>query len=469
MSILSTRLGGRMRTQISYRQERRGVALIIAMIFLVVFSSLAVSIVSMSGTNIQISNNQHNANVAFTATESGLEVFRYWLSDLSVPQSLASAERLTTIASDLQSRLTDAGASNISTSYDGSEITISSVSLNSESNQSFTATIEQISADTLQLAVVGTSGQISRTINTDFNFVSRANPVFSFGVATQGPLQMAGNTELEVDVEASVYIGGGGAEYALTMEGKSGISGNVSISDAYTAVSLSSNAEVGGLSGDEAIENNISIGVDEIAFPEPDVSLFEEYVQNVVDANTDTSTDITLDNIRIVAGTNPTFTGNVTLRGIVFIEQPNVVTFGGHASVTGIIIGDGDVEVDSDLNQIVFSGSVNAYGVAELPDEEQFDGIKEQTGSFLLAPGFSVSFSGNTNIDNGAIAANGISFSGNAGGVVNGTIMNYSQEPVSLSGNSNLVLNPSGTITNPAGFTPIKVLTFVPASYSEIH
>jgi len=459
-----------MRTQISYSRARRGVALIIAMIFLIVFASLAVSMAAMSGASLQISNNQRDANIAFTATESGVEVFRYWLSDISVPQSLSPSERLTTVANNLQTRLTDAEVSNISTSYNGSEITISSVNLETESNQSFTASIQQTSDDTLQLAVTGTNGQINRTIHTDFNFVSRANPVFSYGVATKGPLEMVGNTGLETGIEASVYIGGEGIDYALTMEGNTEISGTVSISNAYADVSLSNNAEVGGLSGEEAIENNISIGVDEIEFPVPDVSSFEQYVQNIVDADTDTSTDLDLDNIRIVAETNPTFAGHVTLRGIVFIEQPNIVTFTGNASVTGIIIGDGDAEASSELNQVVFSGNVNAYGVSDLPDEEQFAELKTQTGSFLLAPGFSVSFSGNTNIDNGAIVANGISFSGNAGGTINGTIMNYSQdEPMSLHGNSNLVLNASDTTSNPAGFTPAKVLEFASASYSEIH
>lgn len=457
-----------MRRQRSYRQERRGVVLIMAMIFLVVFSALAVSMAAMSGTSIQIAANQHDANVAFTATESGLEIFCHWLSDLSVPSSLSPGERLAAIATDLQTRLTDAEASNISTSYDGSEITISTVALDTQSNQSFTATIQQTSNDTLLLAVTGTNGQTSRTINTNFNFVSRANPVFDYGVATMGALQMGGNTELGMDVEASVYIDGEGIDYALTMEGKSEISGDVRISNAYADVSVSSNAMVGGLSGTEA-ENNVSIGVEEIDFPVPDVSSFEQYVQNIVDADTDTSSDLTLENIRIVAETNPNFAGNVILRGVVFIEQPNVVTFTGNASVTGIIIGDGDADAASDLNQIVFSGNVNTYGVSELPDEEQFASLKEQTGSFILAPGFSISFSGNTSIDNGAIAANGISFSGNAGGTVNGTVMNYSQNPVSLSGNSNLVLNSSGTTTNPAGFIPTKVLEFVPASYSEIY
>jgi len=54
-----------------------------------------------------------------------------------------------------------------------------------------------------------------------------------------------------------------------------------------------------------------------------------------------TSADATFENIRVVAGTNPNFTGHATLKGIVFIEAPNVVTFSGGTTITGIIIGNG--------------------------------------------------------------------------------------------------------------------------------
>ncbi len=459
-----------MRIQKSYRRMHRGVVLIIAMIFLAIFSALAVSMTTMSGVNLQIAKNHHTANTSFSATESGLEIFRYWLSDLSVPLSLSASERLTTIANDLQNRLANADISNISTSFNGSEITISTVNLDSQANQSFAAAIWQIDdGNTLKFEVTGTSGQVSRTISAHFDFVTRANPIFDYGVATEGSLHMTGNTGLAVAVGSNVYIGGEGADNALTMEGKSEISGDVSISDSYPSISLSDNATIGGQGGDEAIANHVSTGADEIDFPAPDVGSFAQYVQNVVDANTDTSADLALDNIRIAAGTNPNFTGDVNLRGIVFVEQPNIVTFAGHASVTGIIIGNGDIQAPSDLNQIVFSGSVNTYGVSDLPDEDKFVGLKDKTGSFLLAPGFSVSFRGNASVDNGVIAANGISFSGNAGGNIQGTIINYSQTPVSLSGNSNLVLASSGTINNPTGFTPVKVLEFDTSSYSEIH
>ncbi|MHC4114678.1 MAG: pilus assembly PilX family protein [Planctomycetota bacterium] len=454
-----------MRAQKSYSLIRRGVVLILAMVFVAVFSVLSLSIATMSGTNLQIAENHRTANAALSATESGLEVFRYWLSDLSVSPSMSASERLTTVANDLKSSLNDA---NISTSFsfDGSEITISTISLGSQSNQSFTAAIQQIDTDTLQLEIIGTNGQVSRTINSRFAFVSRADPIFDYGVATSGPLHMTGNTGLEVAVKSNVYIGGGGVNHALDMQGKSKISSGVSIHESYPSISMSSNATIGGQSGQEAIDNHVATGVEEVVFPAPDVSSFAQYVQNVVDANTDTSADLTLDNVVIAAGTNPTFTGNVTLRGIVFIEQPNIVTFSGNASVTGIIIGNGDMQAPSDLNQINFSGNVSTYDVSALPVEDKFTSLQDKTGSFLLAPGFSASFSGNASIDNGVIAANGVTFSGNAGGNVQGTIMNYSQTPVSLTGNSNLFLTPTGTFNNPTGFTPVKTLEYVPSSYS---
>lgn len=457
----------KMRVQKSYSLIRRGVVLIIAMVFLAVFSVLSISMATMSGTNLQIAKNQRTANSVLSATESGLEVCRYWLSDITIPLSVGPSLRLNAVAHELQDKLTAAEVSNISISHTISEITISTTSLETQSNRSFSATMEQTDSDTLRLEITGTNGQTSRTINTRFAFVSRANPIFDYGVATDGPLRMTGNTGLEVAVKSNVYIGGGGVNHALDMQGNSKISSGVSIHESYPSISLSSNATIGGQHGQEAIDNHVSTGVEEIVFPVPDVGSFAQYVQNVVDSNTDTSADLTLDNIVIAAGTNPTFTGNVTLRGIIFIEQPNIVTFSGNASVTGIIIGNGDVQAPSDLNQINFSGNVSTYDVSALPVEDKFTGLKDKEGSFLLAPGFSASFTGNASINNGVIAANGISFSGNAGGNIKGTLMNYSQNnTVSLSGNSNLFLTPTGTFNNPAGFPPVKALEYVPSSYS---
>jgi hypothetical protein len=168
-----------------------------------------------------------------------------------------------------------------------------------------------------------------------------------------------------------------------------------------------------------------------------------------------------------VAGTHPIFASDVTLNGIVFIETPNIVTFEGTATITGIMVGDGSVQDDSATNQVNFAGNVNSYPVSSLPDEPQFAGIKQESGTFLMAPGFHVSFGGNFGTLNGAIAGNGIEFYGDAGGTINGTIINYSDEPMNLSGNNDLLFNKLDSGELPSGFAPLIILKYDPASYSE--
>jgi hypothetical protein len=202
--------------------------------------------------------------------------------------------------------------------------------------------------------------------------------------------------------------------------------------------------------------------------PEPVPSVFEPYVTTVIDSNTDTTSDATFENPRILANTNPTFSGQVTLKGIVFIETPNVVDFAGGVDITGIIIGDGDVTDNSGQNKITFSGNVSSHPVTELPEAAQFDGLREQTGTFVMAPGFHVSFGGSFDALCGAIAGNGVEFFGNAGGIINGSVINYSGEQMILSGNSDLYFNRSGTTEAPAGFVPEITLEYNPDSYLEI-
>ena len=156
------------------------------------------------------------------------------------------------------------------------------------------------------------------------------------------------------------------------------------------------------------------------------------------------------------------------LKGIVYIETPNVVTFTGGADITGIIVGDGDIQDNSSVNQIIFRGNVDSHPITELPMEEQFNGLHDQTGTFVMAPGFHVSFGGSFSTLCGAISGNGVEFFGNAGGTINGSVINYSDEKMTLSGNSDLYFNRSGTTEVPAGFVPEIVLEYDPSSYSEL-
>lgn len=456
----------------SVHSKYSGAVLIVSMIFILIFSALAVSMASISGINVQVAENQCQYDGARACAESGLEVIRYWLSRASISGTTASSERFNQIAASIQNDLTNASVTNISASYDGSTISIPNVTLNSEAGQSFSATISQLSEDLLQVDVTGTQGSTTRTIRAHYVFGNRANTVFDFGVASRGPLALSGNIDMEganISVESNAYIESENSILALSIIGNSHIEGNVKIVNPIATVDLQGGqAGIGGLTGQDAIDNHVEFGVPPTEFPEPVPALFETYATNVVDANTDTSVDVTMENIKILAGINPTFAGQANLKGIVYVETPNVVTFTGNANLTAIVIGDGDWTDDSGTNRISFQGNVESFPVSELPSEAQFEGLHDQTGTFIMAPGFHISFGGNYTSLSGAIAGNGIEFSGNAGGTINGSIINYSDEAVSLSGNSDLQFNRSGLTEVPAGFISEIVLYYDAESYSEL-
>ena len=139
-----------------------------------------------------------------------------------------------------------------------------------------------------------------------------------------------------------------------------------------------------------------------------------------------------------------------------YVRAPNTVTFTGNAEVHGLILAEGDWENPAEGCMIDFGGTVDSYDVSTLPQDE-FGALTEQTGTFLLAPGFNVSFNGNFDVLNGVIAASGIEFLGNAGGTINGSVINYSDNVMSLAGNTDLVFNRSGMQEVPAGFEPTSI------------
>jgi len=452
--------------------KRSGSALLIAMIFIIVFSALAISMATLSSANIQIAENQLKADGARTCAESGLQITRYWLSRVSIPGTTSTSQRFAQTVSSLCNILAANGITNVTINHDNSTITIPTVTINSARGQSFTALITQIDTDTLQLDVTGSYGPLRRTIRANYTFGTRSNSVFDFGVATKGPLSLSGNVDIEganVSVEASVYIESNNSNLALSIIGNSHVAGDVSIVNPIANVLLQGGkAGIGGETGQAAINDHVFFGVPPTSFPTPNPEAFRHYATNIVDSSTNTSSNATFENIRIVAGTNPTFSGHVILKGITFIETPNIVTFTGTSDVIGLIVGNGDPDDDSGTNKIIFQGDVTSQPVTALPNEEKFTGLMDKTGTFLMGPGFALSFGGNFHTLNGVIAGNGVTFFGNAGGTVYGSIINYSDETMGLSGNSDLYFNRSGTSHVPAGFVPEIVLQYDPTSYSEL-
>jgi hypothetical protein len=430
-------------------------------------SGLAAAMAGFSGANVQIAENQQRAGRAFTSAQSGMEILRYYLTSVDIP-AVVPSHRISSISNSLQGIL---GGTNIAVSYDPttSTLTIPSVVLHSGANQSFAATLTYgDDFDTLHVVVTGNSGAATKQVSVDYHFTTVGNPVFDWGIATKGPLRTQGNVEIEgfnEAFEASIYIESLDSALALDMTGKSAIAGLVTIANGSANVAISNSSSVHGAQGAAALQY-ITIGAVPHEFPLPSPAEFAGYIQRTFDPASDPTSNVTLTNVEIPAGANPSFSGNTVIQGVMYIRAPNTVSFTGNATIHGLIVAEGAVEAPSELNHLDFGGTVASYDVSTLPPA-QFGDLTQQTGTFILAPGFSVCFRGNFSTLNGVIAASGVQFQGNAGGTINGSVINYSEDQMELAGNTDLVFNRSGRDRVPAGFQPSTIVQFQPESYCE--
>ncbi len=438
--------------------SQRGIALFVSLLFVAIFSSFGLAILTMSSRNMRVANNHSQAGRALESALSGMEVMKYWMSKVAIPGATASSQRFSSMSADLANYIAV-----------GSE---NPVTLDSSDPRSFYAQLQFVDNDTFSLIVTGQAGQLQRSVAMNYTFGVSEDTIFNFGIATKGPLQLTGNVQLDGATsvfESDIYIESSNNNDVLSITGNSQIAGEIRVTNPNGMVTLQGGqAGIGGETGQAAINNHVETGVAPVDFPIPNTARFEQYANgDVIDSETGTSGNNTFENARVLAGVNPLFNGNVIINGIMFIETPNVVNFSGNLDVNGLIIGDGNVTDDSGTNELIFQGNVESHSVSELPAGSQFDGLREETGTFLLAPGFKLSFGGNFDTINGVIAGNGVTFFGNAGGTIAGSVINYAETPMTVTGNCDLYFDRSGVTEVPAGFDPEIVLYHDPTSYDE--
>lgn len=468
----------------SKKHNRNGFILIASLIFIVVFGALAAALVSISTANVRIPSNQHEGNKALANAMSGLEFMR---NVLTAGTDIKWPDRIEGVKPKLESKLESLGMADIDVcNVDASTLAIEQIDLDSSGTQSFTTQLKLIPAnlpsepnDILQITVTGKNGDTERMVRVNYEFQDGGHSVFNYGVATKGPLSMVGQADItgtEVDVnalrvQAGVYIEGVPGESGVdsfSITNNASVAGDVSIYDPCASYYIGNKAVVGG--ADAGSDERVFPGVDFIEFPVPEPEYFEQFATgDVIDSNNKStySTHSVFENVVLEANTDFTFASKTEIKGVLYIKSPNKVNFAGQLIVTGLIVCEGDYENPISGDSLTFSGQVICMDTSTLVGEE-YDGIKDETGTFLLAPGFETDFSGQANFINGAIAASGVSFSGQAGGTINGSIINYSRDVMDIAGQSQLIFNRTGMEECPAGFMPYSQLRYIPQSYTEL-
>ncbi len=250
------------------------------------------------------------------------------------------------------------------------------------------------------------------------------------------------------------------------------LSGNIAIAgDLYAGLpdgyaTIGSNVTVAGLAWDDPnFSDHIHFGVEVPLVPRPDTSVFAALATNEV---TDVSgSGLTFTNIVIPPNTNPTFSSDTIVNGVLYIQSPNHVTFSGKVTVNGIIVTDDPGSGDTANNTITFAGQSAINGVDQLPDLPEFATLRSLPGSSLLAPGFDVNFSGQFDLSAGTMAAESLQFTGQAEATIRGSLISYGSTEFEMEGQANITIDRSDSPSVPPGFSVPTILKPIITSYEE--
>jgi hypothetical protein len=415
---------------------------------------------SMSGVNVQFASNHHNLNSALAAAQSGQEVVRYLLGRVLISSATPQDQYFSEIVSAVQTDQANNSITGITVAADGS---IPAVTLDSTTGRNFDGQllIDPSQPTVLQACVTGHSGLTSRTITLSYDIQAYEFPIFNFGLATKGPLDFPGNPTLVAANEAweaDVFVESAGNAIAVQVGGNLNFDGDINIGNASANVDFGGAVQIAGEFGATAIDNHVTIGMDSPEFPTPDTDRFVQYATgSVIDSSTDLS-HITLTNATIAAGTNPVFEDSVIIEGVLFIESPNVLTFERNVALQGIIVGNGDlVNPDTTANRIDILGN---FAGQTYPSGAEFDAIRTEEGSSIVAPGFAMTFAGNFCALEGVVAVSGADFTGNMAALIKGTIINYSETSTVVLGNASMNFDRVGSVKIPAGFDLYRELDY---------
>jgi len=453
---------------------RHGVAYILSLVILALCTSLAVTLASGSNLNLARSENMRRDFSAQVSAESGLAFMLQTISDASISGNTTYETLTSDIADALGGVMNDTpnlGGSAISCTE--STVTVPTITAG---DLAFACTITRLSPDgnnnqRCRVSVTGASDGISRTVSLDMKLTMIPPGAMAYGIATKGTVSMSGNAKIRAmgsSDDASLFSSAF-ASTVISANGNPELDGDLFLcTDNPAAVSLSGNVEIGGEDDiDDILAEHTHFGQDEPEFPEFDLSPFPALATTVLTGRNHSNK--ILNNVYVPANLNPNFNGNMIINGIVYVEAPNKIKFNGNLVLNGFVVTEDGSDLPISGNQLTFNGNLFVRGVDVLPDTEEFAAVKEMRGTAVLAPGFSLKFSGNNCGINGIIAGDQLEFTGNSslGGQLTGSILGLKDLPMTLRGNTEITINRLDDDIKPAGLRYVSKLSVVPNSYAE--
>jgi hypothetical protein len=457
----------------STRHGRKGIAALIAMLYLVIFSTLALGFYASVTLSSQVAHNDERSLGAHVAAESGMQFMRYHLSKVSFPGGTPQDRMLKEVCDDLvRQTITSDNLKGRTIGMTGGTIYLPGDAVDpfialDEEGGGFRASVTDLNNGSVLVKIIGRYRGVTivRAIEMEFRSVPKSSSIFDYGIVTRGPIQLQGNASIGEGAAVpahqgvlSLYQGG----TALDMKGNTSIVGDVYMTNPNGSVSISGKSSVGGSTIPAVRDQHIHAGDPTPApeFPTVDSTVFLPYVTNVYKPG-----QSVYRNVRVPANTNPSFSSDTTIEGVMYVDAPNQLKFSGKTTVRGVIVVNSNTT--SAGNSIKFTGQFTAYGIETLPATPEFPaGLRALTGSTILAPGFDLSFGGQAASLGGTMVANSFSFQGNSGGNVIGTLIGLGELPLTMGGNPSFSRTKPTTI--PAGLIFTKTFQSVPDTYLEV-
>lgn len=183
--------------------KRSGAVLIVSMIFVVIFSALAVSMVTLSGANAQLASNQFRLSSALSAAESGLECGKYimTIANASLPSTahnMVSAAEANQVWSILCAQVQAQPWVGNQAQQEATVITSPAMTFG-DANSSFQVKFSRIGTHTIRLEGLGSNGQTTRRVSIDM-IVQKDRDILNYAVASRGRMWLTGQSTIHGDV-----------------------------------------------------------------------------------------------------------------------------------------------------------------------------------------------------------------------------------------------------------------------------
>jgi hypothetical protein len=446
------------------------------MLYLVLFSALAIGFFTSASTAVQVSYNDRNGIQALAAADSGLDFMRYQLASVRIHPGTAPAQVVNELYQDLQSQLNGTGnLRGLSIAKAGNTINIPGpadqfIHLDGAGRTGFRVTITDWAGE-IVVKVTGryaTPGMLAagtptlRTITMDFTRQSVPTSVFNYAVASKGVVTVSKGAIVAVDPAnngIATIMSASPTAGSINMAGGT-IGGELNIVSGGSA--LVTGGSVAGETNTSLIQQDHVNTVDTPEFPVVDTSVYRQYATNLYQDGTKVQK-----NIRVPANTNPTFNADDTVQGIIYIESPNQVVFNGNFKLQGFIVFENTGSASG--NSMQFKGNVTH---SPLPSSSHFDNLRATTGVAILAPTASVAMTGSADsFVKGSVIADSFSFAGSADLLIDqGTVMTYKEGAGSATfSGKTLKFTATGANNMPSeGLSYSRYYAPKPSSYQEI-